>query len=270
MGNHKKTDTHKTPLVENLAARFLPHLQDEEKILFSLIIPVYNCDEVLAQTLESVKSQGYESLEVIVVDAGSTDRTLEIINNYSQLITRIYTVASYNVADMMNRGLSLATGRYCSFIFPGTYYLSKWTFAAFAEKVIRSDFPDMLYCGSVQREIKREPKTIFFPIETQLLEKGQHPATLPATWFRCDLFDKLGKFNSEYSLRVEFDFFCRIAQTEGLRTPMLDRVFVDFDFGRFSYGEILRFAKETWKILKEHFGWGCALNWFWKRIRRSS
>ncbi len=50
----------------------------------SVIMPVYNGEKFIAETLESVREQHREGIELVIVDDGSTDRTLEIVNNYTE------------------------------------------------------------------------------------------------------------------------------------------------------------------------------------------
>lgn len=274
MSNNKKNH-----FSEELTHKLLPEEERVHPVPLSVIIPVYNCSEVIGMTLESLQRQKYDPLETIIIDAGSTDRTLEIVNSYASLISRIYTVATFNTAEMINRGISLATGKYIAILFPGTVYLSEMSYQSFAEKIEENDFPDLIYCGSIQREIKQEPQTIFLPFEIQFLEKGRHPSTIPACWFRADLFEKIGKFDSQYTVRLGFDFYCRFVHEKDVKTSMIDRIFVDFDYGRFSYGKILRYARETWNILSKHFGikkaflWFLTINhvlivkWMWRRFK---
>lgn len=247
--------------------------------LLSLVLPVYNCSEAIGVTLESIKQQNYAPLEVIVVDARSSDRTLEIVNSYSPLISRIYTVTDDHLADMINRGISLSTGEYVTLLYPGSYYISSFTFQIFANAISEKNRPDLCYSGAIQREIKGDPQTILFPFEYRFLQKGYSIAALPACWFRHDLFAKIGKFNTRYASRFSFDFFCRIAKEKGLEITAIDRILVDIDYGRFSYGKAFHFALDTWRILCHHFGLARAFwqfftknhlllfKWFWHRFK---
>lgn len=235
-----------------------------EAVPLTLVIPTYNCSESIGICLESVKKQAYDPLEVIIIDAGSKDHTLEVVHSYSSLVSRVYTVTTFNVADMINRGISLGTGLYFTFLIPGSFYLSNQTYHYFAEHAIHNRYPDLIHCGSLQRELRREPRMIHSPFDLQLLEKGKHPATLAATWFRADLFDKMGKFDPQYSVRFAYDFFCRFSLNKEGQTLFLDRVYVDFDYGRFTYGKLVRFSRETWLILLRYFGFRKALRWFLK------
>ncbi len=280
MGNHKNKHLTRHEWAEGVQKKQLPQKELTEELPLSLIIPVYNCSQTISMTLESVRAQQYPFLEVIVVDAGSTDRTLQIVNSYAPLVGRIYTARSFNLADMVNRGISLASGKYISFLFPGSFYLSDMTYQTFAQQVIEEHFPDLIYCGSIQREIEREPRLIYLPFDINFLEQGKLPATLSSCWFRSDLFEKIGKFNTSYSIRFGFDFFCRFATQNEVRAAQINRVFVDFDYGFFSYGKILRLAVETWQILATHFGatktfrWCLTINYFlivkglWRRFKK--
>lgn len=261
MSNHKKKA--KRGWAEKIEESLLPHGQLDEPLLVSVIIPIYNCSEVIATTLESVGRQEYDPVEVIMIDAGSTDRTLDIVNTYSSIITRIYTVTEFNLPDMMNRGISLASGSYITFLFPGCAYLSDTVYLTFAKTAAQTEFPDLLYCGAIQRELKQEPRLIQLPFDIKLIHKGISPAILPACWIRRDLFEEIGKFDTRHTIRPGFEFFSRLLCEKKLSVEQIDRIFVDFDYGLFSYGKMLRYAGETWHVLSTYFGLRRALIWFW-------
>ena len=66
---------------------------------FSVIIPLYNKESYLSQTLNSVKGQTYKDFEVIIVDDGSLDRSLSIANSYK-------TDSRFKVYHLQNGGVS--------------------------------------------------------------------------------------------------------------------------------------------------------------------
>ncbi len=84
----------------------------------SVIIPVYNVEKYLKRCLDSVITQTYENLEIICVDDGSTDRSLEILRFYEKKDSRVIVVTQSNQgpAAARNRGLNIATGKYISFV----------------------------------------------------------------------------------------------------------------------------------------------------------
>lgn len=86
--------------------------------LVSIILPVYNVEPYLEQCLDSLRKQTLKSIEIIAVDDGSTDRSLEILNRYAAVDQRIhvYTQKNQYAGAARNVGLSHATGEYLLFL----------------------------------------------------------------------------------------------------------------------------------------------------------
>ncbi len=86
--------------------------------LISIIIPVYNSRERLAECLESVAGQSYPELEVIIVDDCSTDGSLEICRRFEERYPyfHVFTKENEGVSSARNYGISKAAGRYLQFV----------------------------------------------------------------------------------------------------------------------------------------------------------
>ena len=86
--------------------------------LISLIIPCYNAESTIIKCLTSVISQNYQSLEIIIIDDGSTDRTSEIIADFQKKDGRIilYQQINSGVSKARNKGIELASGEYICFV----------------------------------------------------------------------------------------------------------------------------------------------------------
>lgn len=84
----------------------------------SIIIPVYNAEEYIEKCIVSVLSQTYSDFELILVNDGSKDRTLEICQNYEESDNRIRVITQKNrgVSSARNRGLEIANGKWIAFI----------------------------------------------------------------------------------------------------------------------------------------------------------
>lgn len=78
----------------------------------SVIIPAYNSQEYIQEAIESVINQTLKSIEIILVDDGSTDKTLEICQKYSRLDQRIKVIHQQNkgISAARNIGIKNATG----------------------------------------------------------------------------------------------------------------------------------------------------------------
>lgn len=83
--------------------------------MVSVIIPAYNAENTIVQTLTSVFTQTYAQIEIIVVNDGSTDETASILANYKNKI-KIITTVNKGVSHARNLGLSYANGKYIQFL----------------------------------------------------------------------------------------------------------------------------------------------------------
>ena len=84
----------------------------------SVVIPVYNANQYLSQCLDSILGQSLNDIEIICVDDGSTDNSLEILRGYEVRDSRIQVIAQENTSpgagQARNRGISVAKGEYLS------------------------------------------------------------------------------------------------------------------------------------------------------------
>lgn len=87
-------------------------------VFFSLIVPVYNVEKYLGRCLKSILSQDYTDYEIICVNDGSTDRSLDILNEYASRYTNIKVVSQVNqgLGEARNTGLKYVTGDFVWFI----------------------------------------------------------------------------------------------------------------------------------------------------------
>ena len=94
-----------------------------EEPLVSVIIPVYNMERYLERCLDSVLNNTYRNLEVICIDDGSKDSSLEILRRYESADPRIVVIAKENggVSSARNAGLDRMTGEYVTFIDPDDF-----------------------------------------------------------------------------------------------------------------------------------------------------
>ena len=83
----------------------------------SIIVPVYNLENYIEKTIEQLISQTYKNLEIILVDDGSTDKSLELCNTFAKRDNRILVVHQENcgVSVARNTGIKHATGEYIGF-----------------------------------------------------------------------------------------------------------------------------------------------------------
>ncbi|MBD2425194.1 glycosyltransferase [Phormidium sp. FACHB-1136] len=84
--------------------------------IISVIIPAYNAEKTIKETLESALNQSFRDLEVIVIDDGSTDKTAEIVSGLEDNRIRFFSYPNSGAQISRNRGIEKSTGDYLSFL----------------------------------------------------------------------------------------------------------------------------------------------------------
>lgn len=82
----------------------------------SVIIPVYNGEKTIQKTIESVFKQTWQNFELIVINDGSQDATLEVLSSIQDPRLRLLSYSNAGVSSSRNRGITQATGEYISFL----------------------------------------------------------------------------------------------------------------------------------------------------------
>ncbi len=115
----------------------------EEKI--SIIIPVYNIENCVARCIESVIGQTYKNLEIILVDDGSTDRSGDICDYYTDSRIKVIHKENNGLSSARNSGLDIATGDYIMFL-DGDDYINENMCRVLYES-LKNNFADMSVCS---------------------------------------------------------------------------------------------------------------------------
>lgn len=83
---------------------------------FSIIVPVYNAEKYIGRCVSSILKQSYNDYEIIVVNDGSTDNTIEELNKFKDSKIKIISIENSGVSNSRNIGLDLATGDIIGFV----------------------------------------------------------------------------------------------------------------------------------------------------------
>lgn len=87
-------------------------------MLFSIVIPVYNCEDCVIECLESIRKQDFDDYEVICINDGSTDASLKLVHDFSERDGRFSVISQENkgVSSARNNGLSYVRGEWVLFV----------------------------------------------------------------------------------------------------------------------------------------------------------
>lgn len=193
----------------------------------SVIIPCYNYGHLIAETLDSLLTQTYTDIEVIVINDGSTDNTENVVNEYAQKDNRVkyYKYINTGLGASRNRGLEKATGDYIQFL-DADDLLENRKFEI--QLQIFKDNPqvDVVYSSvryftNAPFDIADRKLTYWGPNEewmpkisgndnafAQVAFNGSF-SHLSSTLFSRQIVNKVGLFNNEISAVADYDFLLR-------------------------------------------------------------
>ena len=97
-------------------------MQNFKNNLISIITVVKNAEETIEKSIQSVIRQKYDNIEYIIVDGGSTDKSLEIIKKYKEKIDKVVVEPDNGIWDAMNKGIKIASGDIIGFLNADDYY----------------------------------------------------------------------------------------------------------------------------------------------------
>lgn len=189
--------------------------------LVSVVMPAYNQAAFVGAAIASVLEQGYPSVEILVVDDGSTDATAERAAVYGPAV-KIFSQTNQGIYAAMNRGIQAARGEWLTFLDADDL----WTPARLDKQFAAFDADPALACvyGYMQN---------FYSPETDEAFRAQvicDPNAMPNPWnhtllMRRSDFLKVGLFEPKWKIGSFIDWFQR-ANLLGLRHTMLPDVLV--------------------------------------------
>jgi hypothetical protein len=187
-----------------------PSRQRRQAAMFSVVIPSYNRKEVIAATLDSVLAANSDDIEVIVVDDGSTDGTLELLANYERYIT-ILRQPNAGPGAARNLGAKHARGDYLAFLDSDDLWFP-WTAETYATVVEETGRPAFI-AGTPLIFTKEEDLANVMPEPMRYLQFADYLASGDEwRWFsassfvvRRDVFDHAGGFKERRDVTEDVD-----------------------------------------------------------------
>jgi glycosyltransferase involved in cell wall biosynthesis len=172
----------------------------------SIITAVYNAAPTLEECLLSVRSQSYDDVEHIVIDGGSTDGSVEIIQRHSSLLAYWVSEPDGGVFDAWNKGLSVASGEWIAFLGAEDVLLPD----AVSKYLTVCGGTDALYVSSLVRYIRPglPDKILGRPWSWPAFQRKMTTAHV-GSLHRFDLFRKYGNYDTSYKIVGDYELLLR-------------------------------------------------------------
>ena len=227
-------------------------MDDQGSPLFSVIIACLNAQEHIAEALRSVADQRYESFELVVVDGGSTDATLDIIRGFeAELDGRMrWTSGPDNgLYDAMNKGLSTATGRYVQFL--GADDRLAYGALETVERALHAHKWPEIVAGSVR----------VFGGDTEWVERPRSyasrrlpkraPARHQSIFVARQALADVGGFAQRFRIAADYDLYLKLVRA-GAREALVDDVLSEFRLGGVSSANVVHTARDYRDVRVAH------------------
>ena len=211
----------------------------------SIITATYNAGATVADCLESVRSQRGVAVEHIVVDGGSSDRTVEIVRGCGG-VARLISEPDRGIYDAMNKGIAMASAEIVGILNADDFYTGPEVLAgvvrAFADKAIGACYGDLQYvdcvrfavCGSQCRVVRYWKSGSF---DRRKFWHGWMPPH-PTFFVRRDVYEKYGMFNVELGSAADYEIMLRFLVRHRVKAAYIPEVLVKMRTGGVSNASV--------------------------------
>jgi glycosyltransferase involved in cell wall biosynthesis len=196
--------------------------------LFSIIVPTLNVETSISSCLGSVAAQTCTDFEVVVVDGGSTDKTLELAASFAGTLERqltVYRGKDNGVYHAMNRGVDLATGAWLLFLGADDTLAANDTLACVAAFIHDATGSQLVYGDVVLRSSSARDGGLF-DLDRLLFARN---LCHQAVFYRRELFAAIGPYNPRYRIWADWDFNIRCFANPALKIRHMDIVVANYN-----------------------------------------
>jgi glycosyltransferase involved in cell wall biosynthesis len=201
----------------------------------------FNSVETIRDTIKSIISQDYENIEYILIDAGSTDGTLDIIKEYEGYINYFSSEEDDGIYDGMNKGISVASGEVVGILnsddfYPNSYIVSNVA-RTFEKRNCDAVYGDLLYVKFYDTDkIVR-----YWQSGNYSVKKIKNGWMLPHPTFfvKREMYEKYGYYNTELKSAADYEMILKLLYKQNINVFYIPMILVKMRMGGKSNASIL-------------------------------
>lgn len=207
----------------------------------SIITITYNSEKTLEETIKSVVSQDYDNLEYLIIDGGSKDSTLEIVNKYRDRIAVVISEPDKGISDAFNKGIEHSTGEIIGIINSDDMLLPQ------ALRAIADNYDkkiDVYRANTVLWNPETGSKIPIKPTMSFSNRKAIKSVCHQSTFIRKDAYEKYGKYDVALKYMMDADVLYRL-KNKGARFKFIDQNLAVFRLGGITSDSWVKKLKES-------------------------
>lgn len=234
----------------------------------SIITICYNRADTIKDCIESVLSQQYHNIEYIIVDGGSTDGTVEIIEKYRDKLDAFVSEPDNGMYDALNKGISMATGNVIGILHSDDIYYCQNTLNK-VMTVFKQTNTDLVYANgqyvdknNVDKVRRIYPAKLFNKIDLHLGWVPLHTTI----YVKKEVFEKYGLYKTNYQIASDYGISLRWFTNNEIKKEFLNEWVVKMRMGGKSTTSKLQKTKsaEDLQIIRKYnllgyFTLGCKI-----------
>lgn len=198
----------------------------------SIITAVYNNAETVADAVESVRSQTHNNIEHIVIDGGSDDGTLQVLEQYQSDLAELVSEPDDGIYDAMNKGIARAGGEIVGLLNADDYYrhdrVIERVVSEFQKQQADAVYGDLQYVDPGDGKVLRHWEAGSF--DPSKFERGWMPPH-PTFFVRRKAYDRHGTFREDLNIAADYELVLRLLYRHGLQAAYIPEVLVQMRAG---------------------------------------
>ena len=219
--------------------------------LVSIITVTLNRSETLEHAIKSVIEQDYPNIQYIVVDGGSTDGSLDIIENYQHGISRWVSEPDRSGLDAMNKGFGMSSGEIVGYVHSDDY-LEPGTVSAVVEAFSEQPEASVVHGDVRVWNFEEDVSTVFKPDPERPWKPM--PVIHLACFVKRAVYEKCGLLDPAYKLAGDYELVLRLLDN-GVKFLYLERILINMRLGGRSYQKSIDASWEARNIAIK-YGYG--------------
>jgi glycosyltransferase involved in cell wall biosynthesis len=201
----------------------------------------FNSVETIRDTIKSIISQDYENIEYILIDAGSTDGTLDIIKEYEGYINYFSSEEDDGLYDGMNKGISVASGEVVGILNSDDFYPNSYIVSNVARTFEKRNC-DAVYGDLVYVKFYDTDKIVrYWQSGNYSVKKIKNGWMLPHPTFfvKREMYEKYGYYNTELKSAADYEMILKLLYKQNINVFYIPMILVKMRMGGKSNASIL-------------------------------